>query len=178
MHRKCWGTCRSPKSYNFSLDCPPCFVLFKTADKISLFMVYLKKCIDQRRTFCPNAAKNNRISVFWVKNQRFNLWPQRHKKEKKNLLTPENENRAAPNGHPLLPLLFLENKRCLQWSRDLYGNLAALWNPSSCTFYKEITNYVSNTGVVNNSESNSVTWPRFVDLVRWRHKSFAQDREC
>ena len=26
--------CRSPKSYNLSLDCPPCLVLFKMADKI------------------------------------------------------------------------------------------------------------------------------------------------
>ena len=30
-HRKGWGKCRSPKSYNLSLDCP-----FKMADKISM----------------------------------------------------------------------------------------------------------------------------------------------
>ena len=36
MHRKGWGTCRSPKSYNLSPDCPPCLVLFKMADKISM----------------------------------------------------------------------------------------------------------------------------------------------
>ena len=32
MHCKGWGT----KSYNRSLDCPPCLVLFKMADKISM----------------------------------------------------------------------------------------------------------------------------------------------
>ena len=32
VHRKGRGTCRSPKSYNISLDCPPCLMLFKMAD--------------------------------------------------------------------------------------------------------------------------------------------------
>ena len=41
MHRKGWGTCRSPKSYNLSLDCPPCLVLFKMADKISMSQRYI-----------------------------------------------------------------------------------------------------------------------------------------
>ena len=41
MHRKGWGTCRSPKSYNLSLDCPPCLVLFKMADKISVSQRYI-----------------------------------------------------------------------------------------------------------------------------------------
>ena len=35
MHREGWGTCRSPKSYNLSLDCPPCLALFKMADKFN-----------------------------------------------------------------------------------------------------------------------------------------------
>ena len=36
MHRKVWGTCCPSKSCNLSLDCPPCVVIFKMADKISM----------------------------------------------------------------------------------------------------------------------------------------------
>ena len=42
-HRKGGGTCRSPKSYNRSLDCPSCLVLFKMEDKISMSQRALPK---------------------------------------------------------------------------------------------------------------------------------------
>ena len=48
VHRKGWGTCRSPKRYNLSLDCPPCLVLFKMADKISMSQRALPKVASQR----------------------------------------------------------------------------------------------------------------------------------
>ena len=48
VHRKGWGTCRSPKSYNLSLDYPPCLVLFKMADKISMNQRALSRVTSQR----------------------------------------------------------------------------------------------------------------------------------
>ena len=62
--------------------------------------------MDQKHTFCPNAAKNKldfRILTTLKKK----------KKEKKNPQLLKTKG-AAPKGHLLLPLLFLESKRCMR----------------------------------------------------------------
>ena len=59
MHRKGWGTCRSPKSYNLSLDCPPRLALFKMADKISMSQRALPKVTSQRYISSQRYIPNN-----------------------------------------------------------------------------------------------------------------------
>ena len=71
MHRKSWGTCRSPKSYNLSLDCPLCFVLFKMADKIPMSQRALPKVTSQRyissQRYIPNnvTLKKRTVCILW-----------------------------------------------------------------------------------------------------------------
>ena len=59
VHRKGWGMCRSPKSYNLSLDCPPCLVLFKMADKISMSQRALPKVTSQQYISSQRYIPNN-----------------------------------------------------------------------------------------------------------------------
>ena len=59
VHRKGWGMCRSPKSYNLSLDCSPCLVLFKMADKISMSQRALPKVTSQRYISSQRYIPNN-----------------------------------------------------------------------------------------------------------------------
>ena len=57
---------RSPKSFNLSLDCPPCLVLFKMADKISMSQRALPKVTSQR--YIPNNVtlkKRQKPSAFY-----------------------------------------------------------------------------------------------------------------
>ena len=72
--------------------------------------------MKQKRTFCPNAAKNKLdLRILSKKNQNFNLRPhglKKKKTEKKTLQLLKSKG-AASEGHLLLPLLFLENKRCM-----------------------------------------------------------------
>ena len=67
MHRKGWGTCRSPKSYSLSLDCLPCFVLFAMANKISMSQWALPKVMSQRyilsQRYIPNNATMKKRTV-------------------------------------------------------------------------------------------------------------------
>ena len=72
VHRKGWGTCHSPKSYNISLDCPPCLMLFKMADKISMSQRALPKVTSQRyisgQRYIPNNVtlkKRQKPSAFY-----------------------------------------------------------------------------------------------------------------
>ena len=58
-HRKGWGTCRSPKSCNLSLDCPPRLVLFKMADKIPMSQRALPKVTSQRYISSKRYIPNN-----------------------------------------------------------------------------------------------------------------------
>ena len=57
--RKGWGTCRSPKSYNLSFDCPPCLVFFKMVDKISMSQRALPKVTSQRYISSQRYIPNN-----------------------------------------------------------------------------------------------------------------------
>ena len=76
MHRKGWGTCRSTKSCNLSLDCPPCLTLFKTADMISMSQrasastprsnepaIYLKPAMYPQQR---NVEKNDRNRLHFI----------------------------------------------------------------------------------------------------------------
>ena len=72
MHRKGWKTCRSPKSYNLSPDCPPCLelrlVLFKMADEISTPKVTNQRYISSQRYKIPNnitMKKRQKPSAFY-----------------------------------------------------------------------------------------------------------------
>ena len=61
--------------------------------------------MPQKRAFYWDSRKLD--SVFCAQNRHFRLRPR-----KENIYLPKTK-WAAPKGHPLLPLLFLKNKRCI-----------------------------------------------------------------
>ena len=58
VHRKGWGTSRSPTSYHLSPDCLPCLMPFKMTDKISMSQRALPKVTSLRyissQRYIPN----------------------------------------------------------------------------------------------------------------------------
>lgn len=75
-------------------------------------MVHFKH-LRTKRAFYSHSTKENWIAkkkldfVFRAQNRHFYIRPRRQ-----NIYLPKTK-RAGPEGHPLLPLLFLEKKRCM-----------------------------------------------------------------
>ena len=76
------------------------------------FYRLFKNYMDQKRTFTQTQQKINYISVFWAKNQHFNLRPHRLKKKEKKNLTPENKG-SGPQRPSIVTTIVPENKRCM-----------------------------------------------------------------
>ena len=73
MHRQGWGTSLSPKSYSLSVDCPPCLVLFKMADKISMSQRALPEVMSRR--YLKSAIYPSQCNVEKTTEMDCILWP-------------------------------------------------------------------------------------------------------
>ena len=80
---------------------------------ISHFLWFILKIYAQKVLFTQTQLKKIGLrkksmdSVLWAQNRHFYL-----RLRRQNIYLPKTK-RAAPKGHPLLPLMFLENKRCI-----------------------------------------------------------------
>ena len=70
--------------YFRSQNCTSCNQTNKWRNRA--FCHLFRKYIDQRHSFCPNAAKNNWVFVFWAQNGPYNVRPHDLKKKKLVLL--------------------------------------------------------------------------------------------